>query len=500
MPKPAAPVSDKTAGFRDRLKACRTLPSLPGVAMEILDLSQADDLGTAEVAAVIKKDPALTAKLLKTANSAYFNSGAEVTTVDRAVAMAGINVSMSLALSFSFVRSMQNCRTEGFDHQAYWRRSALTAVAARTIAQVEGRWPQPDELFVPGLLADIGMLGLSEAAPRQYHPLVRAAEGDHERLLGMEREALEMDHAQAGGWMLERWKLPRTFWTAVLLSHTAEPCSDAELEPLVRTVWLAGLVADVWCCQDTARAAAAAREGWVTRFGQPADAFSRVLDGVAADLAAVTASLEIEIEGQDEIDRLLDSARDALVTINLRSQIETEEMRQRASTDALTGLANRRAFDDELRCRYELARDRGRALSIVMVDIDHFKRINDTYGHAAGDQVLAWVAERLRAAVRGSDLVARYGGEEFVAILDGAREDAARAIAERMRASVEAARCPLPETDPVAVTVSAGCTTIELDRASPSIMSLLGAADRCLYAAKRGGRNRVEAETLENAA
>ena len=497
MSRPAVAWTGSPLHVQERLKACPSLPSPPGVAMEILKLSQSDDIGTAQVAAVIRKDPALTAKLLKTANSAYFNTGAEATTVDRAVAVIGINLSLSLALSFSFVTNLRNCKSPGFNYQVYWRRSAITAVAARAIAGVAGRWPRPDELFVPGLLADIGMLGLSEAAPELYHPLVLEAEGDHDRLLQLERARLGMDHAEAGGWLLERWKIPRPLWLAVSMSHSGATWMEEDLEPFLSVVWMAGLVADIWCRKDTAGSAAAAQEAWATRLRLPVDSLTRVLDRVAAELSPVTSGMDIEIESQEEIARLFELAREALFSLNLSSQIEAEGLRQKASIDVLTGLSNRAFFDQDLQRRFERARDAGQPLSIIMLDIDHFKAINDTHGHLVGDVVLAWVAGKLRSSVRASDLVARYGGEEFTAVLDGTHESAARAMAERMRSAVEAEPCHVAGTGDVSVTISAGCTAMCFEHPSSSMLDLLQTADDCLYAAKRGGRNRVESRTLQ---
>lgn len=483
------------AALQEHLKKCRNLPTLSSVAREILELGQADDIGTAEVAAALRTDPALTAKLLKTANSAYFNTGGEVLTVDRAVAVIGVNVSLSLALGFSCISALRARASGGFDHAAYWRRSALIAVAARAIGDAEASLSGSGDCFVPGLLQDIGMLILSETVPEFYRPLVREAAGDHDRLRELEREAFGMDHAAVGAWMLERWNLPRSLWSAVALSHQTEPCSEADLEPLVRTAWMAGLVADIWCRTDTATATEAARSGWLARFGPTLDAFREVLDQVAEGIAAVTASLEIEIEGQEEIDRMLDLAREALISLNLRSMSLAEDFRQKATTDALTGLGNRGSFDEELRTRHERSRERRSSLSVVIFDIDYFKRVNDTYGHAAGDAVLAWLAEKLRSTVRASDFVARYGGEEFVVILEGAGEAAAQAMAERARRAVAAEPCPLPGGS-VEITISAGCATARFDPRGPTMSQLLGAADRCLYAAKAGGRNRVEGVTV----
>lgn len=154
-----------------------------------------------------------------------------------------------------------------------------------------------------------------------------------------------------------------------------------------------------------------------------------------------------------------------------------------AVTDPLTGLANRRAFDDTLARESALAERGTRALSLALFDVDHFKAFNDGFGHPAGDVVLGQVAEHLRAASRAGDVVARVGGEEFAILLPGADLDGAVALAERVRELVAAG--PWPNRP---VTVSAGVAVCRTGDGS----TLVAAADRALYQAKRLGRNRVE--------
>jgi len=160
-----------------------------------------------------------------------------------------------------------------------------------------------------------------------------------------------------------------------------------------------------------------------------------------------------------------------------------ERMQQMAVTDGLTQLSNRRSFDRALdRELQRAARTDGR-LSVVLIDIDHFKVLNDTHGHLTGDNVLRQIAAALRECGREYDTIARYGGEEFAAVLPGCSSALAVQVAERLRQAVEQAPTEVP------VTASAGVATYPYDGAD--IETLLGAADRALYSAKRGGRNRV---------
>jgi diguanylate cyclase (GGDEF)-like protein/PAS domain S-box-containing protein len=173
-----------------------------------------------------------------------------------------------------------------------------------------------------------------------------------------------------------------------------------------------------------------------------------------------------------------------------RIEQQNEDLRRLASRDSLTGCLNRRAFFELAGTAHGQAL-RGQAqLSCLMVDIDHFKSFNDTYGHAVGDQVIQAVARSLSSGLRQVDLLARYGGEEFCVLLPGASEAQARAVAERMRAEIEsAASSAIRGTQVTTITASFGLTT--LARGARSIEAMIDQADQALYQSKKSGRNRV---------
>ena len=186
--------------------------------------------------------------------------------------------------------------------------------------------------------------------------------------------------------------------------------------------------------------------------------------------ARVTAALRVK------------ALHDALLEANRR-------LAAQALTDDLTGLANRRAGAHELERAVALAVRHGHVLALARVDVDHFKRINDTYGHQAGDLVLAEVARRLASAVRGGDELARWGGDEFVAILPDTDRAGALRAAERLRAAVADAPVEV-EGAAVAVTISVGWAHWSGD--TPN--DLLARADRAVYQAKDAGRGKVRPE------
>ena len=160
-------------------------------------------------------------------------------------------------------------------------------------------------------------------------------------------------------------------------------------------------------------------------------------------------------------------------------------------TDALTGANNREHFDTQLRMELSFARRHGTDLALVMFDVDHFKRVNDGYGHPVGDEVLVEISKETRRLVRNEDVFARYGGEEFALILRGIALEGARIVGDRLRERIAAVTV---ETDrgPLKVTISVGCASLA-SLADPSVEALVQAADQRLYAAKHAGRNRVVA-------
>ncbi|CAB1367403.1 diguanylate cyclase [Denitratisoma oestradiolicum] len=167
-----------------------------------------------------------------------------------------------------------------------------------------------------------------------------------------------------------------------------------------------------------------------------------------------------------------------------------EELRRLSTTDGLTGLFNRRYLDDTLRREFERSRRTGAPLSVVMFDVDHFKKFNDTHGHDQGDRVLRAVATCLREALRKYDSPCRYGGEEFVGILPDTTMEAALAVAERLRQDVETMR-----VDGLQVTISLGVAGLPR-LAAGSAEELIELADAALYQSKHQGRNRTTLATL----
>lgn len=173
----------------------------------------------------------------------------------------------------------------------------------------------------------------------------------------------------------------------------------------------------------------------------------------------------------------------------LRMAALVEESRRLAATDTLTGLMNRRAFSEAVLREIATADRYEFPISLLMLDVDHFKKVNDTYGHAAGDAVLVALANVLGTLGRKSDYVARWGGEEFVVTLSHTGQDGARIVSERLRRMISETQIAIPDGAPLSVTASIG---VAMHRSKETLDELIARADAAMYAAKTNGRDRVE--------
>lgn len=239
------------------------------------------------------------------------------------------------------------------------------------------------------------------------------------------------------------------------------------------------------------------------------DAASGSATSYSEDLADASAKLADAYDGETlraVIERLMEGAR-AMELNNKKleaslssSKQEIEQLQQNLAvvrseslTDPLTSLSNRKSFDASLAGAIVTARQRGEPLSLMMVDVDHFKRFNDSFGHLTGDQVLRLVAVAMKNNVKGQDIAARYGGEEFVIALPDTTLRSAAAVADQIRRAVMAKELMKRSSGERLgrITVSVG---IALLHTGDTAQSLIERADACLYAAKRLGRNRVVCE------
>jgi HD-like signal output (HDOD) protein len=301
--------------LQHRLESCPTLPSLPAVAVRVMQLCQAENLDLAEIGKVITNDPVLAAKILRLVNSPGYGLPQQVKTVSHAVALLGLNTVRSLSLSFSLAADLRRRPHPNADLKSYWKRSLLAAAGARELVGALGATHLKEEAFLGGLLQDIGRLALLAVVPDLYQPLAGRAADDHGALIAVEHQALGCDHAEVGGWLIERWNLPQPLCLAAAYSHTPAHLpaeADAEVALLVRVVALSGAVADIWLRPDPFEATIVARELASRLLNLLPPHLEPVLARLAASLGDVSSLFEIDVGPAEEIEVALRRARESL--------------------------------------------------------------------------------------------------------------------------------------------------------------------------------------------
>lgn len=475
---------------------CPSLPSLPSVAVQLLELTKDPDAKVKDISLLVQQDQGLAAKVLKTVNSSYYGLSKPCGSIERALMYLGLNTVKSLVLGFSLVETTDAIGEDAvFDLQAHWQGSIMGAVAARELA-LRTQAAEPDDAFTAGLFQDVGMLAMFVAIEEKYTEVLREAGPRRNNLCLIEQQRLGLSHAQVGAALVSKWNLPKDIAFAVEQHHSGEQAVGREAS-LARIVSLGRLAAEAMGGKGSS-VKAREFESLLREWFKLTAGAQEIFEGIAEGTATLAKLFNVEIGESANIKRLMSEASERAMEIQLQTQRQAEEMTERATTDGLTKIANRGEFDKDLASAFDAVQSKGAGLCVIFMDADRFKSVNDTHGHAAGDAVLVELARRVTEAVGSQGRAYRYGGEEFAVILPGLGVDGGSVIGENIRAAVEAAPFDLAHVedapDELPVTVSVGVSA--MDAADParvrSAEKLVLEADEAVYAAKKGGRNRVK--------
>jgi HD-like signal output (HDOD) protein len=215
-------------GMRDLLARGENLPTLPTVVFQLHKILDDEHAGAQDVAQIIERDPALTSRLLRTANSAAFaGPGGRIGSVLAAVSRLGINQVRGICIVLAVVKAFQS-RSKGLDHRAFWVHSAAVGMIARRLWELLGRDPEiaADDMYVAGLLHDAGILVLEQHFPKEFAEVMQTRAAEHGRLWQAEEGHLGMDHGAVGGLLLGRWSLPQFIVEAVTNHHHPHQADD----------------------------------------------------------------------------------------------------------------------------------------------------------------------------------------------------------------------------------------------------------------------------------
>lgn len=499
---------------RQRIEGMSYLPTTVGVAMKFMELGNDPEASPADYCKVISADSSLSTKLLSLANSSWFGVRNKVTKVQVAVNLLGLGTVRTLAVSYCVTGLHNELRLRPEISRMFWAASLGKAVAARTYAaKIDPKLGE--EAFAAALFQDFALPVMYAVAPEQVLPLIRDAGADCAARLKSERELFRLDHAELGRCIAQKLELPELFVDAVAFHHNhaslrellgkpalADACYAASLFPHCLDGWNRGDARELERFID---ASAAGHWPSVGRYLEevqrefediyryfeqgemPEKKLAELLEAATREAADNTTRLVTTVQ------ELMQQAASAGKEVHklLRQNVALE---QQAVRDALTGLLNRDGFFGRARTLLANARRYRISMAVAYLDIDRFKSLNDTRGHAAGDAVLRLVAEQLEQNVRRDDLTGRLGGDEFVVVLNDCSAEDAVQIIERAIACIGTAAVAANSLPPVGV--SAGLVWMAPEAVPEDLDATIAQADRLMYEAKKAGGGQVRCQTI----
>jgi diguanylate cyclase (GGDEF)-like protein len=493
--------------IEELLKHDLRLPSPPAIAVRIVDLVKRDDFSFKQLAAIIESDPALVARILRLANSGFYGVPRTINSIDKAIAILGVNSLKNIALSFVLSEAFRGKRGAGFDFDLFARRAVTAAVASQLIS-TEIRF-YSDETFITSLLQDIGVAAMFMADKDEYVNVLNERLVGGQPLSAVETQTFGYSHQEVGAELLKLWGLPESVYLPIRYHHETRNVPP-NIKRLCSIIRASDRLSALYWGSSSVKNIQESREMLSRTFGLTEDRFETLIDCIAEKSRWLLAQFDIAPGAMRPASEILQEANQELGRLNLSYEMQlvthkeserkaerlarelksaNERLSDLAFHDDLTGLHNSRYFNGLLEKETARSRRYHRPLSLILLDIDAFKNVNDTYGHRAGDHVLQAIANDIQRNTRQTDTVIRYAGDEFVLLLPETDQAGALAKAEACRANIEALRIHI-KGNAIQVTISAGVASFRTDHACEPD-SLLDAADRALYQSKQTGRNCV---------
>ena len=518
-----SPMSAHTTSSENALSAIlssKDLPTLPIIASKLLVLTAQEDTTLTDIAALISQDMGLSTKILRVANSSFYSFPQQIASINQAVSILGLNAVRSLVLSFSFLSLGNRKKKSRFNFEEFWERSLVEAAGTKLILE---QLPNADteEAFTCGLLQNIGQLIFATTLSDDYDKILDTLEqkghqdADNARADQslIEQQLIGITHTEIGFEVAKMWGLPESLLLPIKYHHQPQEYDggNPKHKLTIRASYLAGLLAKIFYSSTP--------EVYHKQFRNEAKQLLQLkVLGVNTVLKLIDQSIDqsakffgIKISQVKSVAEILQEANLRLSLINLsyeemnreliKSKMEleklTEELAQKnrllenlANLDGLTEINNHRFFQNFLDSEINRCIRNDRSLSLLLADIDHFKKFNDTYGHQTGDFILKEFSRITKEVIREYDLIARYGGEEFVFVLPETNEDEAYAVAEKIRHAVESHAFDDGDLT-YHVTISIGVACAYPAQGEFSKNDFINGADEALYEAKNSGRNRV---------
>ena len=498
--------------IRDFFDEKLRLPSPPSIALKILEAVKEEENSFDDLAQIIKSDPSLSIRILKVANSSLYGLSRPVASLSQATSLIGTDALKNIALSFVIVQEFQNAPQGCFDLDRFWRRAITAAVAAEVLGHATGHRDQ--DLFVSGLLQDIGLLILFISQPESYVTVL-----DEKRVSGdstsvTEKNQFGCDHTEVGHYLLSTWNLPDSISQPIRYHH--EPLeADEVYRNSAMLLGCADKISSMYHGTRSNKKSIEVHSGLSENWDLSGEKVDELIDLVGAQSREILELFAIDPKKIKPFSQIMQDANEELGELNfsyeqvvlelkqakenadqlaLELQQANNRFRELAYRDGLTGVYNHRYFQKVFEKELERAVRYKHPVSLLMMDIDFFKKVNDTYGYTVGDDILKDVSGVFVQLVRNCDIVARYGGEEFVIILPDTGAKGAKVLSQRLRRGVEQEKFDC-SGQLVSVTISIGISSTDMAGMEPTRARLIECSDQALYKAKENGRNRVELGT-----
>ncbi|NOQ45165.1 MAG: HDOD domain-containing protein [Desulfobulbaceae bacterium] len=488
------------------------LPTLPIVASKLITLTSQEETTLTDIANLVSKDMALSTKILKVSNSAFYSFPQQIGSINQAVSILGTNAVRSLVLSFSFLSMKGDNEKSNFNFETFWECSLAGAVAAKLIME---QIPEADteEIFISGLLQNVGQLIFASTLPGLYNDVLSKVNDAGTDELQLEEEIIGASHPLTGFTVAKHWGFPEGLLQPIKYHHNPEGYENGnqQVSRNIRAVYLADLMVKILFSETPEVYHKQFRSEAKRMLGLKVLAINKILKQVHSQVDQTADYFGLKIQPTKSVEEILQEANLKLSLLNMsyeevnreliKSKMELEKLTRElehknkllenlANIDGLTEVNNHRYFQNFLDLEINRSIRNGRTISILLADIDHFKKFNDTYGHQTGDFILKEFCRVTKEQIREYDLIARYGGEEFVFVLPETEPEDARTVAEKLCKAV--ADYAFDDGESVYhVTISIGVASARPSGRDFKKNEFVGLADEALYQAKGNGRNQV---------
>ena len=492
----------------DFIKEDIRIPSPPAIAVRILDSVKKDKASFNDLADIISSDPALAAKILMVANSSFYNLPRKIDSIPKALAILGTNTLKNIALSFVIAKGLRGPCEGGFDFNFFWKRALTAAVSADILSPVI--CDKNENTFVTALLQDIGIIIMYLCRTEDYLRVLDEKKVSSSSIEEAERKIFGFDHQELGSEVLKNWGIPDTIHEPIRYHHRYKDIPQ-NLQTTSHLLLLSDKMSSVYHGTRSAEKIQDIKSIICGDYGVIEDDLESAIDSVANKTVEILSFFDIDPGNMKPFSQILQEANEELGKLNFSYEQLTvelkqakkkaenfakelkkanEQLRDMVFKDGLTGLYNHRFFQDIMDHEVSRARRYKKPFSLIMLDIDHFKKINDEYGHPVGDIVLKEVSKAIENSIRDSDIAARYGGEEFAVVLPETEIKGAAMVAERMRKAVENLEIVTNGLS-IDVTISIGVTYYHTLTDKKEKSEIISEADHALYRSKDKGRNKT---------